>query len=113
MASSTWYALGVFVAVAVAPPAAAVSAILVLGLADPAASWVGVRWGRRPLLGGTLEGTVGFVVVAAAILLLRHPPAAALAVAVVAGLAERRSWPLDDNFTVPVVCAVLLGFGLG
>lgn len=108
VASSTWYALGVFLAVLLAPVEVAVSAILVLGLADPVASWVGTRWGRRPFLGGTGEGTVAFAVVAGAILLLRHEPVVAIAVALVAALTERRSWPLDDNLTVPVVCAALL-----
>jgi dolichol kinase len=113
LASSTWYALGVFVAVLVAPRAAAISSILVLGLADPVASWVGVRWGRRAFLGGTLEGSVAFVCVAAVVLFVRHPSAAALAIAIVAGLAERRSWPLDDNLAIPVVCAVLLRVWVG
>ena len=108
VASSTWYALGVFLVVAFAPMHIAISAILVLGFCDPVASYVGVRWGRRPFLGGTVEGSAAFVIVAASILLFRHPPTIALSVAVVAGLMERRSWPLDDNLTVPVVCAALL-----
>ena len=108
VASSTWYAFGVFLVVAFAPMHIAISAILVLGFCDPVASYVGVRWGQRPFLGGTVEGSTAFVIVAASILLLRHPPAIALGVAVVAGLMERRSWPLDDNLTVPVVCAALL-----
>ncbi len=108
VASSTWYAFGVFLVVAFAPMHIAISAILVLGFCDPVASYVGVRWGQRPFLGGTVEGSTAFVIVAASILLLRHPPAIALGVAVVAGLMERISWPLDDNLTVPVVCAALL-----
>ena len=108
VASSTWYAFGVFLAVAFAPMHIAISAILVLGFCDPVASYVGVRWGRRPFLGGTVEGSAAFVILAASILLFRHPPAIALSVAVVAGLVERRSWPVDDNLTVPVVCAALL-----
>lgn len=108
LASSTWYALGAFLAVVVAPLDIAISAILVLGLCDPVASYVGVHWGRRPFLGGTLEGTAAFLVVAALILGLRHSPAEALGVALAAALAERWSWPLDDNVTVPVVSALLL-----
>ena len=108
VASSTWYAFGVFLVVAFAPMHIAISAVLVLGFCDPVASYVGVRWGRRPFLGGTVEGSAAFVIVAASILLFRHPPTIALSVAVVAGLMERRSWPLDDNLTVPVVCAALL-----
>ncbi len=108
VASSTWYAFGVFLVVAFAPMHIDISAILVLGFCDPVASYVGVRWGRRPFLGGTVEGSAAFIILAASILLFRHPPAIALSVAAVAGLAERRSWPLDDNLTVPVVCAALL-----
>lgn len=101
--SSTWYALGLLLAVLLFPLHTAVSGILVLALADPAASYLGRRWGTRPFLGGSLEGTLAFVAVAAVVLSLRHSPAAALPAAVVASLAERRSWPLDDNLTVPLV----------
>jgi dolichol kinase len=85
-----------------------VSAILVLGLADPVAGVVGQRFGSRPFLGGTVEGTAVFFAVALTILLLRHAWPPALAAAVLAALAERRSWPLDDNFAVPVVVALAL-----
>lgn len=107
-ASSTWYLLAVTLAVAIFPLPAAISGILVLALADPAASWVGRRWGRRPFLGGSVEGTLVFLLVAGAVLLVRHPAPAALAAAVLAALAERRSWPLDDNLAVPLVTAAAL-----
>jgi dolichol kinase len=108
LASSTWYTLGVALAVALFPRGAAVSAVLVLGLCDPGASYVGRRWGRRPLLGGTLEGSAVFVCVAALVLVLRHPLPAALPAALIAALAELLSWPLDDNFTIPIACAAAL-----
>ncbi|HEX9593940.1 MAG TPA: glycosyltransferase [bacterium] len=59
LASSTWYTLGVALAVALFPRGAAVSAVFVLGLCDPGASYVGRRWGRRPLLGGDAGGERG------------------------------------------------------
>ena len=74
VASSTWYTLGILLTIALFPRAAAMSAILVLALADPAASYLGRRWGRRSLLGGSLEGMAVFVVVSAVLLTLRHPP---------------------------------------
>jgi dolichol kinase len=112
-ASSTWYTFGVLVTVALVPRAEAISAVLVLGLADPIASVVGQRYGRRPFLGGTVEGTASFLVVALALLLYRHAWPAALVAALLAALAERRSWPLDDNFTIPVVTGLALsGFAL-
>jgi dolichol kinase len=108
IASSTWYALGMLVAVAVFPLDAAVSGILVMGLCDPAAAYAGRRFGTRPFLGGTLEGSLAFFAVAALILGLRHSWPAALAAAAASAIAERRSWPLDDNLTVPVVCAGMI-----
>lgn len=109
-ASSTWYALGILLAVAFFPLDAAVSGILVLAVADPAASYVGRRWGRRPLLGATLEGTAAFAVVAFTILAVRHGLGVGVVAAAVLTLAERLSWPLDDNLIVPVAgaAAVLL-----
>ncbi len=108
VASSTWYAAGILAAFAFFPRDVAVSAILVLGLCDPAAAFVGRRFGRRPFLGGTLEGSLAFFALAALILGARHTWPAALAAAGAAALAERRSWPLDDNLAIPVVCGALI-----
>lgn len=108
LASSTWYAFGALVAFATVPRPEAVSGLLVLGLADPVASVIGQRYGRRPFLGGSIEGTAMFVLVSLAILVPRHAWPAAILATVVATVAERRSWPLDDNFTVPVVTGLVL-----
>lgn len=108
IASSTWYLLGITLAVAIAPGPAAVSGILVLALADPAASYFGRRWGRRAFLGGSLEGSLLFCAVTLAVLLPRHSWPIALATALPVTLVERRSWPLDDNLTVPVTCALVV-----
>jgi dolichol kinase len=108
MASSSWYAAGATVVTAFFSRDVAVSAMLVLGLADASASVVGQRWGKRPLLGGTVEGMATFFIVAGAILLARHAPAPALLSAMATTLAERNASFIDDNFTVPVACAVVL-----
>lgn len=105
LASSTWYAGGLVVALAFFPRAAAVSGILVLALADPVASYLGRRWGKIPFLGGSLEGTLLFVITALVILVPRHAPGVAVLAALFAALAERITWPMDDNFTVPVTTA--------
>lgn len=90
----------------------ATSAVLVLGLADPAASYAGQRWGHKPFLGGTVLGSTTFFLVAGGVLGSRHTLPLALITAAVVTLAERRSWPLDDNLTIPVACAAALT-GLG
>ncbi len=111
LASSTWYAFGVLLTVALFPQPEAVSAVLVLGLADPIASVVGQSMGRRPFLGGSVEGTTVFVLVALAVLIPRHAIPAAVLAAGIAALVERRSWPLDDNFSIPIMTGLTL-FGM-
>lgn len=101
-ASSTWYTLGLLLTVALFSRETAISAVLILAVADPVASYAGRRWGRIPFLGASLEGTLLFFLVAVALLLPRHPWPVALGAAVVASLAERLAWPLDDNLAVPL-----------
>ncbi|MGE0160551.1 MAG: hypothetical protein AB7T31_14160 [Gemmatimonadales bacterium] len=108
IASSTWYAIGILAAFALFARDVAVSSVLVMGLGDPVAGYVGRRFGRRPFLGGTLEGTLAFVAVAALVLAARHPLGLAVVAAAVSALAERRSWPLDDNLAVPLACGATL-----
>lgn len=112
IASSTWYALGILAAVVLFPRPEAIAGILVLGLADPAAAFVGRTAGSRPFLGGTLEGSLAFFATSAAILAFHYAWPSVLVAALTATLAERRSWPLDDNLAVPVVCAGTL-FAMG
>ena len=115
--SATWYATALALLAVVAPDVAAVSALAVLGVGDPAAGLVGRRWGRHVIHGGrTVEGTLAFVAAATigafAVLLACHPVAGApalFAVALVAAIAgavaETLAQRIDDNFLVPVVAA--------
>jgi len=108
IASSTWYILGALITIMLFPLSAALSGILVLAWADPTASYLGRRWGRRAFLGGTLEGTTAFLVVAVLILSVRHPPAIAIPSACLITLVERSAWPLDDNLILAPACAGIL-----
>ena len=108
VASSTWYMAGILAAVALFPLEAAVPAIWVLALADPAANWIGRRWGRRPLGTGTLEGFSAFVLVAGAILSVAVPLPAALLGAIAGGLVEIAPWRVDDNLAIPPAVAGVL-----
>ena len=99
---------GLFLVAALFPTRVFVPAALVLALADPAASYLGRRWGERPLGKGTVEGFMVFVVVAASTLLWSVPPGVAAVAALAAGFAEVAPWKLDDNLTIPVVVAAAL-----
>ena len=112
IASSTWYALSVFLVLLLFPKPYAMAGILVLAWADPAASVVGQRWGRIPFLAGTVRGTTTFLFVALCALLLFVPWKMALATAVVSALVEAAPTNLDDNLIVPItVAGVLLLIG--
>ena len=108
IASSTWYILGALIAIVLFPISAALSGILVLAWADPTASYLGRRWGRRSFLEGTLVGTTAFLVVAVLILSVRHPLTIAIPSACLITLVERLAWPLDDNLVLAPACAGIL-----
>ncbi len=112
--SSTWYATALVALAATGEVVLAVTAIAVLGLADPAAAVIGRRWGRHKLLNGrSLEGTLTFMAVgfvaAFGIALLHLPPEqaalAAAGAAVLGGLAELTSRRIDDNLSIPLASA--------
>lgn len=117
VASATWYLVGVLVALLAFPLTIAMASIMVLALGDPAASYVGRRWGKHRIPGdGSIEGTAMFSLVALAVLLALFPPVYALLGAVVATVVERIPWPVDDNLTLPVgtgLALVLIGKLLG
>jgi dolichol kinase len=107
VASSTWYMAGCLLALALFPREVAIPAILVLALADPVASYMGRRWGRRPFGTGTVEGSVVFATVAFLVLTPFVGWAVGAMVAVATAGAERIPWPLDDNLTIPLVAGAL------
>lgn len=110
VASSSWYAAGAL-AVALFVPAHFVAAMLVLALADPAASVVGRLWGTRPLGKGSWQGSAAFIVVAAAVLTPLTGVPTALAAAAVAAALEVLPVGIDDNLTTPLAVAVALSLG--
>jgi dolichol kinase len=121
MASSTWYLIGVLLALLLFPLDIAMASIMVLALGDPAASYVGRRWGKHRIPGdGSIEGTAVFAAVALGVLLVFFPPLYATLGALAATVIERIPWGLDDNLTLPVgtglalsLIGMLLGGGTG
>jgi dolichol kinase len=81
------------------PPRAAVAAVLVGAIADPAAAIVGSRWGggRRKSWPGSFAALSTSIV---ALLVLGVPPAAAAVAGAAAAGLERWPGPFDDNLLV-------------
>lgn len=92
-------------------PGTAAAAMVYLIVGDTLAAIVGKAWGRTPLFGKTLEGSLAGLVTsfAAAWLLVPgispwHLAAAALAAAIV----EVLPIPVDDNFRIPLLSGLVL-----
>jgi len=85
-----------------------VPSVLVLALADPAASVVGRLWGRRKVGKGSVEGLATFWVVAAVVLVPFVGLPTASGIAAVVALSEVLPTKLDDNLVIPFVTALAL-----
>lgn len=117
--SATLYLLALIIITASFPKAAVEAAILVLGLGDPMASLIGKRFGRRKLFRDkSVAGTAAFFVtsfVAVGVLLgltaeglsAARLVLAAGGIAVAGAVTELLSSRIDDNFSIPVVCAAI------
>jgi len=115
--SGTWYSSAMLILATTSTPLASSVAVMILGLADPAAGTVGRRYGKRKLIGSrTVVGTTAFVVVGAltawVVLMLFGPlytpfqMFVLVTVSAISGaLGELFGGPLDDNLTIPVASA--------
>ncbi len=95
---------------AAAPPAIAATALLYLVVGDAAAALVGSRFGRHRLGRKSLEGSLACfaVCLAAGAALLPGRGTAVVGGALVATLVEALPWPVDDNWSVPLLGAAAL-----
>ena len=108
IASSTWFLMGVLATLLIAPAHLFAPAVLVLALADPAASVVGRLWGRHSLGKGSWEGTTAFFLVACAVTFPFVGLPGALVAAGAVATFEVLPTGVDDNLTVPVVTGLVL-----
>lgn len=115
--SATWYSTALLPIALLFPPVACMVGVAVLGFADPAAGFVGRRWGRTRLRASrSVEGTLAFIVagfaIAFGLLMIAHAELTigqrlllAGAGAVIGAIAELFSGRVDDNFSIPVTVA--------
>lgn len=105
---ATWLLASMFAAVLLLPRDVAIAATWAAAVGDAAAALVGIRFGRRrsPRDGKSLEGSAACLLATllGALLLARLGVVSALLASVAATIAERLSWPRDDN--IRIVAAV-------
>jgi dolichol kinase len=99
-----WLAFG-YVIAGWLPMPAPVAGILAGAVADPAASWVGARWGKgaRKSWAGS---SAAFLVTVAAAMAVGAAPVAGVVAGLVGAALERWSGPFDDNLLVAPGVAV-------
>ena len=109
---STWFSIGMLVALLAWGRDAGSTAVLFLAWGDPAAELIGRRWGRSgqsKTLAGSLGCLVACLLAAAMGFGLGHlNPWAALAGALVATAVERWAPPPDDNLWMPVLSGLAI-----
>ena len=107
-------ALGILFALGLlrSDPLAAVAVILMFGLGDGFATYVGTTYGKHKLpwnKNKTMEGTLGFMAGAMCAILIMPVPAIVLG-AVLGAIVESSPLKINDNITLPVVLSLLFYF---
>jgi dolichol kinase len=116
ISAASWFLLAAMISVILFPKTAAALGFLYLGIGDPVASFVGIRFGKKEIGQKTWIGTIGFFLICwlAGSLWLWHLTTFNLALiiagipALAASLTERYVKDIDDNFAVPLVASSLL-----
>ena len=101
VAAPVYLALGTILSLLAFPRNIAYASITTVAVADPVASYVGIRFGRIHVKQKTLEGFAAGLIVSFAAALLWVPPYLALTGSVVGMLLEVLG-VLDDNLTIPI-----------
>ena len=112
--AATWYSLALFIGVILMPQHAIEAGALMLGVGDPIAAVVGMKFGKHTLVGKkTLEGSLGFFLSSTLALCIFFALVTPLSwgsilllssgVALGGTLAELFTGKIEDNFSIPLV----------
>jgi glycerol-3-phosphate acyltransferase PlsY len=105
---SSYYLLGIFLALLIFPKPIAEASMFILIIGDTMAAFVGTMWGRTKIWGKSLEGSLAFLVSSCAILALLGRVGMHVAVvgALVATVVELLPLSINDNLTIPISSGV-------
>ena len=112
---STYFLFSSILTILLFPKPIAIASLLILILSDTAAALVGKGFGRIPVFGKTLEGSMAFFFSSLLIVWI-YPGLGRLSgsfAALGAALIEALPIPLDDNLTIPLVAGAIMFFGTG
>ncbi len=118
-AGTTYLLSGVFISVFLFPYEIVLLSLLFLAIADPVASYFGIRWGKDKIINNkSLQGTMAAFFVCTIIsyiffhrmgLLTDRILLASLIAGIIGALSELLPiYKLDDNLTFPVLCSLSL-----
>jgi len=101
---SSYYLLGIFLALLMFPKPVAEASMYILIIGDTMAAIVGMTWGRTKIWGKSLEGSLAFFLSSCAVLAIlgRVGPQIAVVGALVATIVELLPLPVNDNLTIPI-----------
>lgn len=108
---STYMIVSALLATYLYQPGTAAAAMVYLIVGDTLAAMVGKAWGRTPLFGKTLEGSLAGLLTsfgAAWLLVPGISPWHLLAAALAAAVVEVAPIPVDDNFRIPLLSGLVL-----
>jgi glycerol-3-phosphate acyltransferase PlsY len=110
---SSYFILGVLLAIVLFPKAVAIASLYILIICDATAGIVGSGWGKTRVFSKTWEGSIAFFIsgmVVIAFTMRDNLLWGTLAV-VGAALVELVPTGLDDNFTIPLVAGGIMAIG--
>ncbi len=117
--SASYYLLALTIITILTPKPAVCAAALVLAFGDPMAAMAGGRWGKIRLsndksiigalafFGAAFLAVIAYLAIVPLDITTGHKLMAAGSMAAVGALVELFSHDLDDNFTIPVACALV------
>lgn len=112
MTGASWQFISFWIVIWVFKPEYAVPACLLLSVSDACAALAGKKWGKRYWFNNhTLIGTTAFIISGLLIFIIGYPQLnfwKVFLVVVVTALGETILYRINDNFTVPLISAIML-----
>ena len=102
-----YLAAGVILALLLFPKSIAFASIVIVGIGDPVAAYVGAKFGRKRIGGKTLEGFMAGSIAAFLATLFVIAPIIG-AIGSIAGMLIEFAGIFDDNFTIPVGAGIAM-----